>query len=326
VNQSARPIGLALLIATLGLLLPTRPALAQEKQKSAGAAKKIYDEQADAKADIAAALAKAGQENTRVLVMFGGNWCGWCHRLHDLFQSDRDIRKILLYEYQLVMVDIGRWNKHMDLAEKYGADLKKHGVPFLTILDADAKVLANQETGSLEIGPKHSPDKVKALLNKHVATPRDAREVVTAALAKAKSEDKLVFLHLGAPWCPWCHKLDDFLAREDIADILSRDYLDLKIDVDRMTHGKEVARKYRGGDRGGIPWFTILDPQGKSLGTADGPQGNIGFPVEPHEIAHFIDVLKKTAKRISAEQIELVEQALQASAKEIKARRGNQGP
>ena len=37
--------------------------------------------------------------------MFGGDWCGWCHKLHELFASDAEIRKILSYEYVLVMVD-----------------------------------------------------------------------------------------------------------------------------------------------------------------------------------------------------------------------------
>ena len=37
--------------------------------------------------------------------MFGGDWCGWCHKLHELFTSDAEIRKILSYEYVLVMVD-----------------------------------------------------------------------------------------------------------------------------------------------------------------------------------------------------------------------------
>ncbi len=37
--------------------------------------------------------------------MFGGDWCGWCHKLHALFKSDIEIRKILSYEYVLMMVD-----------------------------------------------------------------------------------------------------------------------------------------------------------------------------------------------------------------------------
>ncbi|MFQ5806738.1 MAG: thioredoxin, partial [Phycisphaerae bacterium] len=57
------------------------------------------------------------------------------------------------------------------------------------------------------------------------------------------------------------------------------------------------------------------------LATADGPKGNVGFPVEPHEIAHFMDVLKKTARRITADDLRKIEQALNDSAAKIKAAR-----
>ena len=274
----------------------------------------IYDTTADAKTQIAAALAKAKRENQRVLVMFGGNWCGWCHKLHELFKKDRTIGKALLYEYQLVLVDIGRFDKHMEVAAGYGAELKKAGVPFLTVLDADGKVLANQETGALEAGDRHDPRRVFAFLGKWRAEALDAEKLLSAALARAGAEEKSVFLHLGAPWCSWCRRLKDFMARKEIATILERDFIDLKIDVDRMTHGRQVAQRIRGSNKGGIPWFAILDGQGQVLATSDGPKGNIGFPAQPHEIRHFIGTLKKTARRMSAEQLDAIERALEESA------------
>lgn len=278
----------------------------------------IYDTAADAKVQIAAALAKAKRENQRVLVMFGGNWCGWCHKLHELFKKDRTIAKALLYEYQLVLVDVGKFNKHMDVASGYGANLKKAGVPFLTVLDAEGKVLANQETGVLETGDRHDPKRVFAFLKKWRAEPLDAEKLLSATLARAGTEDKSVFLHLGAPWCGWCRRLDDFTARKEIAAILGQDFIDLKIDVDRMTHGKQVAQRIRGSSKGGIPWFAILDGQAKVLATSDGPKGNVGFPVQPHEISHFIGILKKTARRISTEQLDAIERALEESAAKLK--------
>jgi thiol:disulfide interchange protein len=280
----------------------------------------IYDTAADAKVQIAAALTKAKRENQRVLVMFGGNWCSWCHKLHELFRKDRTIAKALLYEYQLVLVDIGKHDKHTDVAAGYGADLKKAGVPFLTVLDADGKVLANQETGALEAGDRHDPKLVSAFLGKWRAEPLDAEKLLSAALARAGTEEKSVFLHLGAPWCGWCRRLEDFMARQEIATILAQDFIDLKIDVDRTTHGKQVAQRIRGSTKGGIPWFAILDGQGQVLATSDGPKGNVGFPVEPHEIGHFIGVLKKTARRMSAEQLGTIEKALEESAAKLKRR------
>jgi thioredoxin-related protein len=86
-------------------------AVAQDKAptpaKPAAAAKKpsIYDKSADAQVQVDKATVEARREDKRILVMFGGDWCGWCHKLHELFASDAEVRKILSYEYVLVMVD-----------------------------------------------------------------------------------------------------------------------------------------------------------------------------------------------------------------------------
>ncbi len=286
----------------------------------------IYDTQADAGKLIAAALDKAGRENQRVLVMFGGNWCGWCRKLHGLFKSDREIAKLLQYEYQLVMVDIGRFDKQLDIAAKYGAskdDLKKSGVPFLTVLDPAGKVLASQETGVLETGdkskPGHDPAKVKAFLDQWKPEPRDAEKVLADTLARAKSEQKTAFLHFGAPWCIWCHRLEDFMARPEIAAILNVDFVDLKIDVDRMKNAAAVVKRFRPDEKGGIPWIAFVSADGQVRATSDAAQGNIGFPAAPEEIDHFMGMVKKVAAHISAPQLDQLAQALKDNAAKLKA-------
>ena len=174
----------------------------QEPAPSTAATKpaSIYDANADARAEIAAALATAKKDDKRVLVVYGADWCGWCRKLHDLFKTDPEIRRLLLYEYEQVRVDIGKFDHNMELAEGYGADLHSGGVPYLTVLDADGKVLTNQNTGDLEAGPRHDPAKVKAFLEKWPAVPREAERVLAEALARAEAAGKMVFLHLGAPW------------------------------------------------------------------------------------------------------------------------------
>jgi thiol:disulfide interchange protein len=49
----------------------------------------IYDETADGSKQISDALNIAKREDKRVLLQFGANWCGWCHLLHELFESNR---------------------------------------------------------------------------------------------------------------------------------------------------------------------------------------------------------------------------------------------
>jgi thioredoxin-related protein len=110
----------------------------------------IYDEKADGAAAIRAALASAKREDRRVLIQWGGNWCPWCHRLFNQFKSDKELSKILSYEYDFVLVDIGRRTKNIHLAARYGADVIKNGIPYLTVLDADGKPLVNQPTEPFE--------------------------------------------------------------------------------------------------------------------------------------------------------------------------------
>jgi thiol:disulfide interchange protein len=289
-----------------------------DEQERRGA---VFDEQADANDDIAAALIRAKRDNQRVLLVFGANWCGWCRKLDGLFQENREIARTLLYEYELVKIDVGRWDKNLDVARRYGVDLKKAGVPYLTVLNPDGKVLANQETGALEAGDHHDPAKVQAFLQQWKAQSLDAQQVLKDALAQAARQDQHVFLHFGAPWCGWCRRLEEFLARPEIAKIMDRDFLDVKIDTERMTHGKDVEKQFRPKGGGGIPWFAVLDAQGNVLATADGPKGNVGFPVEPHEIAHFMDVLKKTTRHMSSRDLGEIEHALIESAAKIKGGR-----
>jgi thiol-disulfide isomerase/thioredoxin len=296
------------------------PAQAQDATKAASESKRphIYNTDADAAAEIAAAVSRAKAEHKRVLVIYGGNWCSWCYKLHDAFEKNREIAGVLRNEYERVLVDVGRFDKNMEIASGYGADLKTQGVPFLTVLDSEGNVLANHDTGSLEAGQEHDVQKVRKFLGQWTAEAQDANQVLASALAQAQSESKLLLVHLGAPWCGWCGRLEDFLHANSA--LFAADYIPLKIDIDRMTHGKELAEKLRGSSAGGIPWIAIMDAKGEKLITSDGPKGNVGYPAEPHEIEHFIAMLKTTAKHMTQEQIEHVQSLLAEAAKKYIAR------
>jgi thiol:disulfide interchange protein len=277
----------------------------------------IFDEAADGSAQIARALARAGKENRRVLVEWGANWCAWCRSLHALCGRDEAIRRELLYEYDVVLLDVGRMDKHADLMGRYGVDLSKTGIPFLTVLDADGRVVANQETASLELPDKkgydHDPAKVLAFLEARRAPARKAEDVLAAGLEQARREDRRVFLHFGAPWCGWCRKLETWMEAPEVAGILAKELLDVKVDVDRALGGKELLARLRGDAEQGIPWFVVLDAQGQVLARGDGAEGrSIGFPYEPSEIEAFGAVLAKGTRKLSAEDVDALKRSLQA--------------
>lgn len=121
----------------------------------------IYSEKGEMKAELDAALKRAGEGSKRVLVIFGGNWCQWCHKLDMLFERHEGIKNLLAASFVRVNVDS---NTNEELIADLGVELQ--GVPFLAVLEPDGKIVVKQETGSLEEGPRHDPAKVLAFLQK----------------------------------------------------------------------------------------------------------------------------------------------------------------
>jgi len=140
----------------------------------------------------------------------------------------------------------------------------------------------------------------------------DASVLLASTLENAKACDKRVLVHLGAPWCGWCHKLEEFL--DTNAALFSDDYLVLKIDVEEMEHGDEIAKQLRGDRTGGIPWMTILSADGMELVSSDGPAGNIGCPVSEDECAYFVSMIEKTIQHAPEGRVAEIEEALEVFA------------
>lgn len=105
------------------------------------------------------------------------------------------------------------------------------------------------------------------------------------------------------------------MARPEVAAILDKEFVDLKIDVDRMPGGKAILSRYNDKAKG-IPWFAFVDAKGKALATSDDAKGeNIGFPSAPGEIEHFTKMLETTHRKLSKGDIEQLAASLRAEAK-----------
>jgi thiol:disulfide interchange protein len=106
--------------------------------------KHIYSETADPKADIAAALKEAKSEHKRVIVDFGGDWCGDCQVL-DIYFHQEPNAELLQKNFVLVHVWIGQQiDANLDVPAKYGVPIHK-GVPALAVLAPDGKVIYSQK-------------------------------------------------------------------------------------------------------------------------------------------------------------------------------------
>ncbi len=128
-----------------------------------------YDPKADARAEIAQAVSRAQKESKHVLLVFGANWCPWCRALDQLFENNAEVEEYLNKNYELVLVDVGRGDKNLDLDSLYAHPIKL-GLPALVVLDEKGALLHLQETGSLERKNSkekgHDPERVLNFLRK----------------------------------------------------------------------------------------------------------------------------------------------------------------
>jgi len=108
----------------------------------------IYDEKADAHQQITAAIAEASRAGKNIVLDFGANWCGDCHAL-DAHMHQPDLASVIAKNYVVVHVDVGRFDKNLDLARKYNVPLNK-GIPALAVLDAHGNLLFSQSQGEFE--------------------------------------------------------------------------------------------------------------------------------------------------------------------------------
>jgi thiol:disulfide interchange protein len=123
--------------------------------------KNLYSETANPTADIAAALARARREHKRVLLDFGGNWCGDCQLL-DIYYHQSPNAELLAKNFILVHIDIGHMDKNVDVAKKYNVPITK-GVPALAVIDANGKLLYSEREKEFE---HTTPEAINAFLNR----------------------------------------------------------------------------------------------------------------------------------------------------------------
>jgi len=127
---------LAITISTL--LFAGAAAVAQQPLPHAH----IYPEVSAASDDLSAALKTAKREHKRVLLDFGGDWCGDCQVLNVYFHQPEN-RSLLDEHFVLVDVNIGHFDQNVDLTKKYQIDMH-NGVPQLAVLDGNGKQVVGQ--------------------------------------------------------------------------------------------------------------------------------------------------------------------------------------
>ena len=113
----------------------------------ATAAAPPYAEAADAKAAVQQALGAAQADQRPVLVIFGANWCEDCRALDVALKHGKNADQIA-HSFTVVKVDVGNFNRNLDLVRSYGNPIKK-GIPAAVVLSPDNQVLYATRAGEL---------------------------------------------------------------------------------------------------------------------------------------------------------------------------------
>jgi thiol:disulfide interchange protein len=123
----------------------------------------VFDPARDAAQDVRLAVAEAKRTGKNVLLDVGGEWCIWCRRLDSLFVRRADLAEARERWYVTVKVNYSKENKNEKLLSAYP---KIPGYPHLFVLDASGKLLQSQDTGALESGKGHDPEKIMTFLRR----------------------------------------------------------------------------------------------------------------------------------------------------------------
>jgi len=120
-----------------------------------------YDEHARADAVVAAAKARAKARRKLLLVDLGGNWCGDCRVLSATMELP-EVKAFVAAHYEVALVDVGHFDKNLQVPARYGITTRLEGVPSLLIVDPRTNRLIDKG---------------------HIAALADARHMTPQALA-----------------------------------------------------------------------------------------------------------------------------------------------
>ena len=116
-----------------------------------------YDTNADATAAVDAAFARAKQDGKRVLIDMGGNWCGDCIVLANIMQLP-EMKPFVAAHFEVVTVDVGRFDKNLQIPARFGITTRLEGVPAVIIAEPDGSFV--------------NPGKITALSDARHMTPQ----------------------------------------------------------------------------------------------------------------------------------------------------------
>lgn len=273
----------------------------------------LYDETAVATDQIRRAREEAKRDHKRVLVMWGENRCGFCVFMDHMLKHDPQLAPLVKGEYVWVKIDIGKFDKNIDIAGVYNTPLLEQGfgAPALTVIDPNTDTAVDRRGGNalvkqpMGIDQPFDSAKVFELLNGARAPAKVAVSAFNNGLADAKKHGTNVLAYFVVPASEDCEKMDEWFKRAMKETDLGKGIQVVKIDAQRMIGGSRLLKKVAETDAAAAPFVCVVDADGKSIG----PETMLtGLPTRDGEIKQFDDILKTHAPKLSdAQRAKIIE-------------------
>jgi thiol-disulfide isomerase/thioredoxin len=126
-----------------------------------------YDEKADADAVVAAAFARAKKSHRLVMLDLGGNWCPDCVILANVMRLPA-MRAFMAAHYEFASVDVGRFDKNLQIPARFGFTKRLEGVPTVLVATPDGKLVNGGDVFALSNARDMTPQSLAAYLAKWV--------------------------------------------------------------------------------------------------------------------------------------------------------------
>ena len=131
-----------------------------------------YNEAANADADVDAAFARAKASGKRVLIDLGGNWCPDCIVLANVMELP-EFKPWLEARYEIVTVDVGRFDKNLHVPARFGLTQRLRGVPTVLIATPEGKLVNDGDPFTLANAAAMSPQAIADWLAQWVEQPKN---------------------------------------------------------------------------------------------------------------------------------------------------------
>lgn len=125
-----------------------------------------YDEHANADAAVVAAFDHAKKSHKRVLIDLGANWCVDCVVLANFLKLP-EMQRFMTAHYELVSVDVGRFDRNQQIPARFGITGRLKGVPTLLIVTPDGKLMNGNDVFATADASSMTPQALADYLAKY---------------------------------------------------------------------------------------------------------------------------------------------------------------